>query len=71
MTVSRQPAQPRAGVERVEVPVTTPVDDSTGEAVQVAAAALGAALAAVATTARRQRGRNGTSPIDHTGAVRP
>jgi hypothetical protein len=65
------PEQPRAGIERVEVPVRVPVDDSTTEALQMAAAAaLGAAIATVATAARRRRGRTETGLIDLTDAVR-
>jgi hypothetical protein len=66
------PAQPRAGIERVEVPMPVPVDDSTAEAVQMAvAAALGAAIATAATAARRRRGRTENGLIDLTGAAQP
>jgi hypothetical protein len=66
------PAQPRIAVQKVEVPVRVPVDNSTAEAVQMAvAAALGAAVATAATAARRRRGRNETGPVDLTDAVPP
>lgn len=59
-------------IQRVEVPVAVPVDDTTNEATQMAvAAALGAAVAACARRprSRRRRTRTGTGIIDITDAV--
>jgi len=75
---TNRPAREETGqsptvIQRVEVPVAVPVDDTTGEAAQmVIAAALGAAIAAAARRrrSRHRPARKGTSIIDITDTVR-
>jgi hypothetical protein len=64
------PTQPQAVVERVEVPVSVPVDDHTAEAVQMAIAAiLGAAAASAARLRRRAHRPTGTETETGTGLI--
>jgi hypothetical protein len=60
-------------IERVEVPVAVPVDDTTSEAAQmIVAAAVGAAITAAAggRRSRRRPARPGAGIIDITDTVR-